>query len=332
MLPGDPAQMILGQRQNTEQVEQIHAKYGLDLDIEDQFFYWLNDLSPISVHQHSEKNKIDFWSEDKYSGYYLELSSDRGVALKWPYLRESFQKKGKKVSSIIISKFKNTFVLAVASIAFAMVLGLLLGVYLQYTKSKTLSLIIEFLSMAGMALPSFFSSVLVAWFFGFYLSDYLPFNMTGSLFAVDDFGEGRYLELKNLVLPALTLGIRPLAVISQLTKASLSQVMKEDYIRTARSKGLSESKILFRHALKNALNPVITATSGWFASLLAGAVFVEYIFSWDGLGKLLVESLEQLDLPLVMGIVLFIASIFVVINIFVDLIYRYLDPRIKLES
>lgn len=330
VLPGDPAQMMLGQHETEEQIEQIHAKYGLNLPIHQQFMYWLNDVSPVSVHQTEETQHINYWSADKYTGVYLDFSSDLGIAFKFPYLRESFQKKGQRVNQLIVGKIKNTFVLAFTSISIAFVFGVLLGIYLQSTSHRLLKNVVELLSLTGMALPSFFASVLIAWFFGFYLSDYLPFSMTGSLFEVDDFGEGKYIEWKNLVLPAITLGIRPLAVISQLTKSSLEEVMNEDYIRTAKSKGLSNFKVLWRHALKNALNPVITATSGWFASLLAGAVFVEYIFAWDGIGKLLVESLENLDLPLVMGIVLFIAAIFVLINIFVDLFYKLLDPRIKL--
>lgn len=330
VLPGDPAQMMLGQHETEEQIEQIHAKYGLDLPIHQQFMYWVNDVSPVSVHQTQNAQKINYWSPDKYTGVYLDFSTNLGIALKVPYLRESFQKKGQRVNQLIVGKIKNTFVLAFTSIFIAFILGVLLGIYLQSTSHRLLKNLVELLSLTGMALPSFFASVLIAWFFGFYLSDYLPFSMTGSLFEVDDFGEGKYIEWKNLVLPAITLGIRPLAVISQLTKSSLDEVMNEDYIRTAKSKGLSNFKVLWKHALKNALNPVITATSGWFASLLAGAVFVEYIFAWDGIGKLLVESLENLDLPLVMGIVLFIAAIFVLINIFVDLFYKLLDPRIKL--
>lgn len=330
VLPGDPAQMMLGQHETEEQIEQIHAKYGLNLPLHQQFIFWVNDVSPLSIHQTQDPHKINYWSKEKYTGLYANLTSEFGVALKAPYLRESFQKKGQKVNALISNKIKNTFVLAFTSISIAFILGVLLGIYLQASTNAFVKNIVELLSLTGMALPSFFASVLIAWFFGFYLSDYLPFSMTGSLFEVDDFGEGKYIEWKNLVLPALTLGIRPLAVISQLTKSSLEEVMNEDYIRTAKSKGLSNQAVLWKHALKNALNPVITATSGWFASLLAGAVFVEYIFAWDGIGKLLVESLENLDLPLVMGIVLFIAAIFVMINIFVDLFYKLLDPRIKL--
>jgi peptide/nickel transport system permease protein len=161
------------------------------------------------------------------------------------------------------------------------------------------------------------------------LYDFTGLNMTGSLYELDDLGEGLQLQWKNLILPSFVLGIRPLAVIIQLLRSNLLEVLSEDYIRTAYAKGLSRYKVILKHALKNSLNPVITAISGWFASLLAGSIFVEYIFGWKGLGKEIVEALNQLDIPVVMGAVLTIAFFFIIINIVVDLIYAYLDPRIK---
>jgi peptide/nickel transport system permease protein len=153
--------------------------------------------------------------------------------------------------------------------------------------------------------------------------------MTGSVYEVDDFGEYSYRAWKNLVLPAFVLGIRPIAVFSQLMRNALLEVLNQDYIRTAKSKGLSPFQIIYKHALKNALNPVITAISGWFASMLAGAVFIEYIFGWNGLGKEIVNALNTLDLPVIMGAVLTIALTFILINIIVDIIYAQLDPKIK---
>ena len=154
--------------------------------------------------------------------------------------------------------------------------------------------------------------------------------MTGSLYEVDDFGEGKFIQWKNLILPAVVLGIRPLAVVVQLMRNSLLETLGQDYIRTAKAKGLSSTKIIRKHALKNSLNPVVTAISGWFASMLAGAVFVEYIFGWNGLGKEIVDALNYQDLPVIMGAVLVIATTFIIINILVDLIYAYLDPRIRI--
>ena len=213
----------------------------------------------------------------------------------------------------------------------AIVIGIILGVVSAIYKDTWLDRFIALVSTLGMSIPSFFSAILFAWFFGFLLHRYTHLNMTGSLYEVDDFGNGTYIQWKNIILPAVVLGIRPLGVVIQLMRNSLLEVMSQDYIRTARAKGLSEIRIIRKHALKNALNPVVTAISGWFASMLAGAVFVEYIFGWNGLGKEIVDALNTLDLPVIMGAVLVIAATFVVINILVDIIYAYLDPKIKLQ-
>jgi peptide/nickel transport system permease protein len=181
-----------------------------------------------------------------------------------------------------------------------------------------------------MSIPSFFAAILFAWIFAFLLAPYTGLSMFGSLYSVDDFGRGEYINLKNLILPAIVLGIRPLAIVVELTRSSLLDVLSQDFIRTAKSKGLSPYRIMMKHSLRNALNPVITAISGWFASLMAGAVFVEYVFDWKGVGVAIVDALNKYDFPVVMGAVMFISVILVLINILVDIIYAYLDPRIRL--
>ena len=187
-----------------------------------------------------------------------------------------------------------------------------------------------FTSILGISAPSFFMGTLIAYIFGFLLSDITGLHMTGSLFDIDPF-KGKSLELSNLVLPAITLGIRPLAIITQLTRSSMLDVLSQDYIRTAYAKGLSSNRVIWKHALKNALNPVLTAITGWFAELLAGAFFVEYIFGWKGLGKVTVDALEKLDFPVVMGSVLISSFFFVVINLLADLLYAVIDPRVRLQ-
>lgn len=156
-------------------------------------------------------------------------------------------------------------------------------------------------------------------------------NASGSLYSYDDYTGEQYLDLKNLILPALTLGIRPLAIFMQLTRSSMLEVLSADFVRTARSKGLSFYAVVVGHALRNALNPVITAISGWFAYLLAGAVFIEFVFTWKGLGYRIYDALIKEDLPVVMGSVIVIATTFVVINIVVDIIYGWLDPRVRIQ-
>lgn len=328
VLPGDPARMMLDQREDSEQLAAVRAKYGFDKPVSEQYLYYLNDLSPISIHTQDEKDYNNIY---RYRGTYFSLLEVKGklVVMKWPYLRESFRSQGKTVSSIIGETLPNTVVLACASILIAMFLGVVLGIVGALVPNSFLDKLITVIGTIGMSVPSFFSAILFAWIFGYLLAEYTGLNMTGSLFEVDDMGEGVHLQLRNLILPAITLGIRPLGVIIQLTRGSLLEELSQNYIQTARAKGLKMPTIVRKHALRNALNPVITAASGWFASMLAGAVFVEYIFGWNGLGKQIVEALNQLDLPVVMGAVLVIGFTFVLINILVDIIYARLDPRVR---
>jgi peptide/nickel transport system permease protein len=187
-----------------------------------------------------------------------------------------------------------------------------------------------FSSIVGISAPSFFMGIIIAYLFGFVLTDYTGLHITGSWFDIDENGERR-LTLQNLILPAITLGIRPLAIITQLTRSSMLDVLDQDYIRTAYAKGLSRQSVIWKHGLRNALNPVITAITGWFAELLAGAFFIEYIFGWKGIGKVTVDALEKLDFPVVMGSVLVSAAFFILINILADVLYGIIDPRIRLK-
>ena len=330
VLPGDPAKMMLGQNQSAEQVEAVRKKYGFDKPKLTQYFYYLNDLSPVSFHN-TNPEYYTHLTNDKYTFSKLFTVGKTTTAIKYPYLRESFTKQGKKVSEVIGETLPNTFVLAVSAIVIAIILGLVFGVISAIYKDTWLDKFIQIISTVGMSVPSFFSAILFAWLFGFVLHKYTNLEMTGSLYELDDFGESMHIKWKNLILPAIVLGIRPLAVVIQLMRNSLLEVMSQDYIRTARAKGLNEYQIIKNHAVKNAMNPVVTAISGWFASMLAGAVFVEYIFGWNGLGKEIVNALNMLDLPVIMGSVLVIAIIFIIINIFVDVIYTWLDPKVKLD-
>lgn len=330
ILPGDPARMMLDQREDSEQLANIRKKYGFDQSKTKQYFYYLNDLSPLSFHS-DKSDDYTFLEENKYSYQSLFSIGKTNVVLKFPYLRESFQKNGKKVSEVISETLPNTAILAVFAIFIAIVLGIIFGVLSAVFKDSVFDRVIAVISTLGMSVPSFFSAILFAWFFGFVLHEFTGLEMTGSLYVVDDFGEGSYIQWKNLLLPAIVLGIRPLAVVIQLMRNSLLEVLSMEYVRTAKAKGLTMYQVIKQHALKNSLNPVITAISGWFASMLAGAVFVEYIFNWNGLGKEIVNSLNTLDLPVIMGSVLVIATLFIIINILVDVIYSWLDPRIRLQ-
>jgi len=186
-------------------------------------------------------------------------------------------------------------------------------------------------SIVGISAPSFFMGIIIAYLFGFVLTSWTGLHISGSWFDIDDRTGERILTVKNLILPAITLGIRPMAIITQLTRSAMLDVLDQDYIRTAYAKGLSKRKVIWKHGLRNALNPVITAITGWFAELLAGAFFVEYIFGWQGIGKVTVDALEKLDYPVVMGSVLVSAVFFVLINILADILYGVVDPRVKIK-
>ena len=331
ILPGDPARMMLGQRADEESIALINRDLGRDRPVLVQFAGYLNDLIPISFHNNSDPESFFYLSADKYDYATLLRLSSTSVVLKKPYLRRSYQSQ-RKVSEVIGAAFPQTALLAVVAMLFALAVGITLGVVSALHKDSWIDRTTLVISTLGMSLPSFFAAILIAWLFAYVLADWTGLNMFGNLYSVDDYGEGEYLDLKNLILPALTLGIRPLATLTQLTKNSMLEALSQDYIRTARAKGLSHRRVVVHHALRNALNPVVTSASGWLASLLAGAVFVEYVFDWKGMGVVIVDALDTYDFPVVMGAILFICVLLVVINILTDLLYAVLDPRVRLAS
>lgn len=319
----DPSQLTRGQTSDSTTNANLRAELGLDQSTSVRFLMYVNDLSPISVYNSSKSIK-------HFSGFKLFRIQQKIVLIKWPYLRRSYQNQ-KPVTEILSEAFTGTAVLAVAAMFLAVVIGIPAGVFCARNKNGFTDQLILFLANLGVSMPSFLVAILFAWVFGFLLHSITGLSMTGSLFDYHPF-EGRVLQLKNLILPAISLGIRPLSIIAQLTRSSMLETLSMDYIRTARAKGLSERKVLIKHALRNALNPVVTAVSGWFASLLAGAFFVEYIFNWKGLGRITVEALEKSDFPVLMGAVLFISVLFVFINVIVDLLYAFLDPRVRIQQ
>ena len=329
VLPGDPARMMLGQRADAESIEAINRDLGRDKPIATQYINYLNDLSPISLHNNQDSTSFFYLSSDKYNYATLLRFGSTSLVVKTPYLRRSYQSQ-RKVSEIISTAVPQTAVLALTAMLFALLVGITLGVVSALHKDSWIDRFSLVLSTLGMSLPSFFAAILIAWLFAYVLADWTGLNLFGNLFSVDDYGDGEYIDLKNLILPALTLGIRPLATLTQLTRNSMLEALSQDYIRTARAKGISHRRVVVHHALRNALNPVVTSASGWLASLLAGAVFVEYVFDWKGMGVVIVDALDKYDFPVVMGAILFICVILVIINILTDLLYAVLDPRIRL--
>ena len=319
---GDPSRLILGQRADAATQENIRKELNLDQPKWKQFLFYLNDVSPLSFH-----------SKEEIAGKQLRgifIGGETKFAIKIPYLRRSYQTK-KDVIDILLEALPGTLMLAIAAMAFATVVGISLGVLAAVKKDTWMDTGAIFTSILGISAPSFFMGIIIAYLFGYVLSSYTGLKMTGSWFDLDELTGERYLTFKNLLLPALTLGIRPLAIITQLTRSAMLDVLNQDYIRTAYAKGLSRRVVIWKHALRNALNPVITAITGWFAELLAGAFFVEYIFGWKGIGKITVDALEKLDFPVVMGSVLISSAFFILINILADLLYGVVDPRVRLQ-
>jgi len=409
ILPGDPARMMLGQNASKEQIDAINKDIGRDKPALVQYMLYLNDISPLSIHETKNTESSFYLSDKKYTSVVklFPVSSGKQIVLKTPYMRRSYITR-RPVAEILADTLPETAVLAVAAMLIASIMGILLGILSAVKKGTWLDSGSLFFAVLGMSGPSFYVGLIVAMTFGYLWSKEFPFptiillflvvggligsivglmklkknriegkkadiiirqfliwgsvgfgfwtfcwlinlvwdivpfidnyimlpgtglNNEGSLYVIDDYGD-EHIALKNIILPAITLGIRPLAIIVQLTRSSLLDVLSQDYIRTATAKGLSYYNIVFKHALKNSLNPVVTAISGWFAGLMAGAVFVEYIFGWRGIGSEIVNALDKQDLPIIMGGVLVIGFIYVLINILVDIMYGILDPRIRLQ-
>ena len=301
----DPARAIAGQNERTEAIEAFRELHGLNLSLGQRYVRFLGELSPLGP------------------------TESGGWGLKWPGLGTSYFG-GRPVVEALVEALPATMLLAFAAMGLALVLGIALGLMLAWRGDGPLARVVIGVSTLGMSAPSFFVAILVAWGLGVVWHDYTGLPPTGGWRVLDPF-EGPQVAWKHLILPALTLGIRPLSVVIQLTRNAAADVMEESYVRTARAKGLGGWQLMRRHVVRNAMNPVLTAASGWFASMLAGAVFVEYVFGWNGMGLLMFRALEQGDLPIVMGAVLVVAAVFVVVNILVDVAYGWLDPRVRLD-
>lgn len=301
----DPARQLAGQNEREEVVEAIRAKHGLDRPVLERYVDFFEGLNPLG------------WNE---GGLHWV-----GVDLGRSFISD------RPVTEAIIQSLPATFFLATLAMTLALILGLVGGMVMAHFQDSWADRLLLGIASLGMSAPSFVMAIIVAWLFGSVWHHWTGLPMNGGLWEVDPF-QGPQLAWRHAILPAITLGIRPLSVMLQLTRNSAHEVLKSSYVRTARSKGLSHWRIMTHHVLRNSLNPVVTAASGWFASMLAGAVFVEYVFGWQGMGLLMFRALEQTDLPMVMGCVATIAATFVLVNMLVDQIYRWLDPRVQLNG
>ncbi len=327
LAPVDPVRMTLGQSFDPATLEQKTKEYGLDQPLSVQLVKYLRDLSPISTYEHSAAN------QEKYQYTKLFGVGEKVLVVKPPYLRESFQNK-RPVLELLKERVPRTAILAFTAMTIAVFIGIVLGVLAALKQHSWFDNAAIITSVLGYSLPSYVTGIIIAIIFGYYLADYTGLNLQGPLVDISDdldtYGQEVYVW-KNLILPAVALGIRPVALITQLTRSTMLEVLNEDYIRTAKAKGLSFYSVVFKHGLRNALNPVVTAASGWFAALLAGTFFIENVFNYNELGLLTVKALMEFDIPVVLGCVLFAAIVFVIINILIDILYAYLDPRVSIQ-
>ncbi len=221
---------------------------------------------------------------------------------------------GRDVFDEIFSRFPNTLILAALGVIIAVLIGIPVGIISatrQYSMIDSGSMIFALL---GVSMPNFWLGLMMILLFSVNLG-WVP--------------SGGYSDWSSLIMPAITLGTGSAAIITRMTRSSMLEVIRQDYIRTARAKGVAENVVINQHALKNALIPVITVIGLQFGYLLGGAVLTETVFSWPGVGRMMVDAIRQKDAPTVLGTVVFLATTFSLVNLFVDLLYGFVDPRIK---
>lgn len=243
----------------------------------------------------------------QYLGYIADLAwGDLGVSVR----------SGQPVSQEVLSRFPATLLLAGSAMLVAVALGLTLGVLAAVYRRSVVDHLAVLLALLGVSVPVFWSGLLLMLLFALDLG-WLPAS-----------GYGTW---KHLVLPALAVGFSSAAFIARITRASMIETLRQDYVRTATAKGLGKSAVRLRHALRNALLPVVTVVGLQFGGLLGGAVLTETVFAWPGIGRMLVDAIGARDLPLVQGSVLFIAVMFILMNLLVDVSYAVLNPKVRYE-
>jgi len=306
LIPGDPALTMLGERATPEKVAEVRTRLGLDRPIWQQYVLYIGHA----------------------------LQGDLGVSIV----------RGDPVASDLLRRFPATVELALAAIVVAIALGIPIGVASAVWRNTPLDSLARLGALAGVSMPIFWLGLVLAWFFGvqlrilptgFRLASGTAFVPWTNFVILDATLQRDWAvladALRHLILPALALATIPLAVIARMTRASMLEVLSREYIRTAEAKGLSRRVVILRHALRNALLPVLTVIGLQVGRLLAGAILTETIFSWPGIGLWVYESIESRDYAIVQGVSLFIAVIVVGVNLLTDVLYAAVDPRIKYE-
>ncbi len=230
--------------------------------------------------------------------------------------------KGQPVTTLLADKFKNTLYLSLSAMILAVFVGMLAGILASVKPQSSLDYAVMIFAVAGVSIPVFWLGLMLQLVFGSYFHLFPVSGMT-------EYGATNLQNLKHLVLPTITLASVPMAIIARITRSSMLEVMGQDYIRTARAKGLGFKAVVFRHALKNAMIPIVTVIGNMFALLLTGAVLTETVFSWPGLGRAMVDAISQRDFPVILGAVTLFALTFVIVNFIVDALYAAIDPRIR---
>lgn len=320
--PVDPARLTFGQRIDQSALQAKKEQLGLDKSLPQQMYLYLVDISPINILTTSSLSIKKYNSCKKLISF-----GNHSLVVKLPNLRESYQT-GDKVSTMLKRTIPNTIILALSSILIASILGILFGLFAALNKGNFLDELLLTISTLGYSVPSYVSAIFFAVIFGYLLKDFTGLNMQGGIWELNDFGDEVFVP-KNLILPAIALGIRPVSVILQIARSAFLDTLERPYVLTAKAKGLSTYHVIKKHVLKNSLNPIITSISGWFASLLSGAFFVESVFRFKGLGWLTVNALTNYDIPVLLACILVVCSLFIFMNIFIDLIYGWLDPKVR---
>lgn len=297
LIPGDPVQVLLGQEASAEQVAQLRAILGLDAP-------W-----PVRLARY----------------FYGLLQGDLGQSM--------FQ--NAPVARIIAQRLAATVELAVAALLLAVIIGVTLGVVAAAWRGRAIDVVAMVLAQLGVSMPVYWLGILLSLAFAVQLN-WLPAigRTTPLLTAMGEAMSGNPAplldSLAHIVLPAFTLGANAAAIISRLVRASMLELMNEDFVRTAYAKGLRRPRVLIGHVLRNALLPIVSIIGLRFGPLLGGAVLTESIFGWPGLGLLAITAMSQHDVPLLQGVVLTFALMFALVNLVVDLLYAWIDPRIRL--
>lgn len=332
VMPADPSREMLGQRTDSLSRSIINHDFALDQPASVRFLIYLNDLLPLSVYNRKVKDSPIYLDPAKYKKAFkmFYFGADKAIVFKSPYLRRSYHNKD-DVFLMLKSRFTESAVLVVAAIMLAVILGVFLGILVAIKKKSWIGKgIMSFANIVN-SLPVFFLAIVVAWIFGFLLHHYTGLNMTGGLYSIDPFA-GEYINWKNLILPAVVLSISPMALIIQQTQYLFKKVMDQHYILTAKAKGIRKTMIIINHAWLNTTAPLLVLSHRWLGSMLASTLFIEFIFGWNGIGKMTVKAIDHADMPVLMGAVLFISIIYILLRMTAVLLYSTIDPRVDLQT